>query len=312
MRSRALLCLLVLGGAVASSCATPRDNVTAAGPILVPGSVRDVDGEPLPGVLVYVDAVGNLTTDSAGEFSFSVEEGTEVSIRIDNGAGSLYMEPIVVGTGSTAYFIEGFRVSHEPTIIGTEGADVIKGTAGPDVILALGGDDSIVGLGGNDVVIAGAGDDQVQGRAGDDQLSGGTGDDSLQGDGGNDTLIGWDGDDFLSGGGNADHLSGDSGNDTLHGGAGQDSLEDNIGNEREPEEYNLLMGGPGADTLGISGSNGQLAGGAGNDQISVSYLVGYAVRVNCGDGADVANRNNTGAYIPDDSFMNCESIQTVV
>jgi Ca2+-binding RTX toxin-like protein len=72
-----------------------------------------------------------------------------------------------------------------PTIVGTEGRDIIEGTAGDDVIVGLGGDDEIRGHGGNDAICAGDGEDEafgdagagviVIGLAGDDRVDGGAG-----------------------------------------------------------------------------------------------------------------------------------------
>ncbi|HEY4409387.1 MAG TPA: hypothetical protein VGO87_05865 [Acidimicrobiia bacterium] len=67
------------------------------------------------------------------------------------------------------------------TIIGSEGADVIKGTSGPDVIDGEGGDDVIDGGGGDDRICGGGGDDKISGGAGDDRCDGGSGHDTASG-----------------------------------------------------------------------------------------------------------------------------------
>ncbi|MCZ2861208.1 ExeM/NucH family extracellular endonuclease [Blastococcus sp. VKM Ac-2987] len=85
----------------------------------------------------------------------------------------------------------------EPTIVGTEGDDVLVGGNGVDVIMGLGGDDVITGGNGADVICGGNGDDVVNGNNGDDVLLGGAGDDRLYGDNGSDTLIGGPGTDVL-------------------------------------------------------------------------------------------------------------------
>jgi predicted extracellular nuclease len=82
-----------------------------------------------------------------------------------------------------------------PTVLGTNGDDLLRGTNGPDVIHALGGDDEVRGLNGDDVVCGGAGDDRVSGGNGDDVLLGGAGDDVLHGDNGDDTVTGGLGED---------------------------------------------------------------------------------------------------------------------
>jgi len=85
----------------------------------------------------------------------------------------------------------------EPTIVGTEGDDVLRGTNGVDVIMGLGGNDTITGGNGDDVVCGGDGTDVLDGGNGDDVLLGGVGDDTLRGANGSDALIGGDGTDVL-------------------------------------------------------------------------------------------------------------------
>ena len=55
-----------------------------------------------------------------------------------------------------------------PTIVGTNGADLLVGTPGDDVIVGLGGRDVIVGKDGNDLLCGGRGGDLVSGNGGDD------------------------------------------------------------------------------------------------------------------------------------------------
>ncbi|WP_203231035.1 ExeM/NucH family extracellular endonuclease [Nocardioides caldifontis] len=87
-----------------------------------------------------------------------------------------------------------------PTIVGTNGDDVLRGTNRRDVVHALSGDDRVLGLNGADLLCGGAGDDLVEGGNGDDHLFGGPGDDVLRGDNGDDTLTGGRGqDDVLQG-----------------------------------------------------------------------------------------------------------------
>ena len=84
-----------------------------------------------------------------------------------------------------------------PTIVGTDGADVLRGTNGRDVLMGLGGDDVIVGGNSQDLVCGGAGNDTLRGDNSDDVLVGGFGDDRLEGGLGSDTLIGGPGTDVL-------------------------------------------------------------------------------------------------------------------
>jgi predicted extracellular nuclease len=84
-----------------------------------------------------------------------------------------------------------------PTIVGTEGDDVLVGTNGRDVIAGLGGDDVIRGGNGEDVICGGLGNDRISGDNGDDVLLGGFGDDVIDGGNGDDRLIGGPGTDVL-------------------------------------------------------------------------------------------------------------------
>ena len=61
------------------------------------------------------------------------------------------------------------------TIVGTDGADLLRGTPGRDVIAGLGGNDIIVGLGGDDAICGGLGNDKLDGGTGNDSIVGDTG-----------------------------------------------------------------------------------------------------------------------------------------
>ena len=151
---------------------------------------------------------------------------------------------VAVGSGSNC---EG----HEPTVVGTRGADVLRGTPGDDVIAALGGDDVVHGLGGDDVICGGAGSDLIVGGSGNDTIIGGNGEDRLRGGSGADVIDGGAGDDLVRGNGGADELLGQDGADRLFGGKGADVIE----------------GGDGVDPLGGGAGNDSLSGGAGNDTL---------------------------------------------
>lgn len=104
-----------------------------------------------------------------------------------------------------------------PTMTGTDSAEVIEGTPGADIIDAKGGDDTIYGLGGNDVICGGSGNDFVYGGSGSDVLYGGYGNDILTGGTGHDEMNGGAGNDSLVGNGGSDSIFGNSGNDVLNG-----------------------------------------------------------------------------------------------
>ncbi|MFN2587779.1 MAG: calcium-binding protein [Actinomycetota bacterium] len=179
-----------------------------------------------------------------------------------------------------------------PTIVGTEGDDLILGTPRNDVILALEGADA---------VHAGFGHDTVCGGPGDDDVRGGLGFDALYGDEGNDAVRGGADADSSSGGEGADRLAGGDGDDRLTGGRGLDEVEGGGGTDRAsasdleaPVRIDLAMGvvaalGDSDVLVGIEGAEGSplddaidgdggpnaLLGGAGADTIAG------------GDGADV-------------------------
>ncbi len=118
-----------------------------------------------------------------------------------------------------------------PTIIGTDGNDVLRGTPGRDVIWGGPGDDEIFGSLGNDLICGGAGEDLIHGGRGDDYLDGGPGTDRVMGDLGDDTVLGGPGDyDEVAGGLGIDTLSGGPGNyDLVHGDYGYDRMDGGAG-----------------------------------------------------------------------------------
>ncbi len=64
-----------------------------------------------------------------------------------------------------------------PTLVGTDGPDVLQGTFEDDVIVGLGGDDVIRGASGSDTICGGDGDDEIHGDSQDDTIFGGPGND---------------------------------------------------------------------------------------------------------------------------------------
>jgi len=83
------------------------------------------------------------------------------------------------------------------TIVGTQGADVIRGTTRRDVICGLGGNDTILGRGGDDVIYGGPGADVINGGLGHDRIFGGGGNDTIHvRDGRRDAVAGGPGNDL--------------------------------------------------------------------------------------------------------------------
>jgi Ca2+-binding RTX toxin-like protein len=112
----------------------------------------------------------------------------------------------------------------QPTIVGTNNADLILGTQGRDVISALGGRDTVFALDGNDVVCGNSGKDRLRGQVGDDSIKGNDGADSVKGGRGDDNLKGGRGGDLLKGNRGDDRLVGGRDNDACRPGKGSDTL----------------------------------------------------------------------------------------
>ena len=100
-----------------------------------------------------------------------------------------------------------------PTLVGTDGNDVLSGTSDTDVIDGRGGNDTINGKGGKDFICGGLGNDTIDGGSGGDRLDGGRGSDTLIGGKGNDRLFGRSGGDSLIGGPGGDRATGGPGTD---------------------------------------------------------------------------------------------------
>ena len=173
-------------------------------------------------------------------------------------------------TVSITWYNAGLCDQLTPTIVGTEGADVLVGTAGPDIIFGLGGDDEIQGNGGNDIICGGAGADIIGGGAGDDVLLGGAGIDEIRGGEGTDALYGGADDDQLFGDGAGDLIFGGDGADTIRGGGGPDSLYGETGDDdvRGGAGDDILFGGYGGDVLDGLGGTDLVHGGPGADTMT--------------------------------------------
>lgn len=110
------------------------------------------------------------------------------------------------------------------TIIGTSGPDPsLMGTDGNDVIMGLAGDDVINGARGDDIICGNLGDDKISGGLGWDLI---LGDNDVEGyPGGSDRLYGGAGGDRLDGAAGDDRLLGGKGSDTANGGGGTDTCK---------------------------------------------------------------------------------------
>eukprot|EP00439_Symbiodinium_sp_Y106_P090069 s1_g2605.t1 len=189
--------------------------------------------------------------------------------------------------------------THNDTLIGTDGVNILKGLAGGTGGFAEG--DTYIsieradGTTHNDTLIGTDGVNILKGLAGDDTLEGGAGDDWLYGDEGNDVL---------DGGAGADHFDGGDGVDTVTYATSAVGVSASmftgigLGGDAEGDTYSYIENFTGSafnDTLEGSGGNNTLTGGLGNDyllgQLGNDTLIG-------GDGNDTL-RGGVGADILD-------------
>jgi Ca2+-binding RTX toxin-like protein len=225
-------------------------------------------------------------------------------------------------------------------IHGGLGNDVIHGGPGDDCVYGDPAGTTVTG-GGNDQVFGDAGDDFVAGGRGNDLTSGGDGADFVTGGPGTDTVNGDAGDDRLEGGPGLGTPA-DSG-DVISGGAGIDTFEyfhnssdntslvtlsiDDQANDGLPGENDDILSdvediqadGSNPTTLIGSAATNVVNGGSGNDTIqpaagndfvfandgddTIDAVDGYADRVDCGSGNDVASVDEF-----DQVSGNCETV----
>ncbi|MDH4651395.1 MULTISPECIES: S-layer family protein [unclassified Pseudomonas] len=179
-----------------------------------------------------------------------------------------------------------------PTVVPTEGADIINGNPIADVLLGLGGNDTLYGNGGNDSLDGGIGADRMEGGIGNDTYTvddvgdlvieaSNAGDDTVQASINYILGIGTErltliGTADLNGTGNSlgNTLIGNSGNNLLDGGLGIDVLQGGDGNDilRGDSGTDTLQGGAGDDQLDGGANIDSMAGGRGDD----IYLVSQA------------------------------------
>ena len=157
------------------------------------------------------------------------------SLKSALAAGTLFSTVLATTGTAAAQTNDGLCNGLEPTIVGTEGADVIQGTWDVDVIVGLGGDDVIRGMSGADVICGGNGNDVIYGDSQDDIIFGENGDDELYGGSDKDTIYGGNGDDLIYGDSQDDTLFGENGNDMINGGPDSDALDGGKG-------YDILDG----------------------------------------------------------------------
>ena len=181
------------------------------------------------------------TYDQAGRLTqISEADGTVKTYTYDS-RGLLVEEKITTPGSGDPDPGDDVCASASPTIVGTEGDDVLNGGSGTQAIFGLGGNDIIDAGSGSDIVCGGDGDDQIIGGTGVDTLVGGEGIDNIDAGPGKDTIYAGQGDDVVDGGGGADTIFGWGGDDTLDGGTGADDIDGEAGTD-------TIDGGTGSDT----------------------------------------------------------------
>ena len=189
----------------------------------------------------------------------------------DTALGSTALGRLAIGTTGDNPSLTGtddadlmLGLAGDDTLEGGIGADFLDGGVGSDTASYASSDDAAFdGLGVTVNLATGEGsgedaegdtlvgienlvgsdyDDTLRGNSEVNIIDGGQGVDTLYGGGGGDTLTGGAGDDTLYGGGDDDTLTGGTGSDYLYGHKGDDTLEGGIGAD-------TLEGGTGDDTL---------------------------------------------------------------
>lgn len=294
-----------------------------AATITFAGVFLDHNGKPVPGAGVSIThpASGNQQitwTDSAGGFLITATRGESLVVSADSNVANppgpyQTRGPYASGSGvarpGTLYVVEDLPVLVTPTIVGTEGDDVITGTSGKDVVFAGAGNDTITGLDGEDIILGGEGDDTIDGGSGGETILAGAGNDTVNGGPGADVILGEEGADVLRGDGGDDQIT-DHNYDSqainrLIGGAGDDYIfmGTNAWGEAVPASY--LIGGAGNDRIYAPGS-AIIRAGAGDDVIQGVLRGG---KTYCGDGNDIAYPNSPAQS--SDFYDACEQVVTM-
>lgn len=275
----------------------------AAGPLVVAGpgvlaNDADPDGDPLTATVVDPPAVGTLTLNPDGGFTydFPADLVGPVTFTYKASDGAAESAPATVTlTRGPAVIVDGSVL----TVLGTAGADavrlrksgsairvelvtpegVIAQTARPSGALRFtrvnvfvgDGDDHLDASGltvpvvadggaGSDTLRTGDGSDTVAGGSGNNVLITGSGNDLVSaGDGTNEIQSGL-GDDTVTTGTGGSLIDAGGGNDVVTAAGGTNSIEGGAGND-------VLVAGSGADVIDGGLGNDLIAGGAGADQL---------------------------------------------
>ena len=222
----------------------------------------------------YVDSIGDIVTENAGEGTDLVAASVSYSLNAN-------VENLTL-TGALA--INGMGNELNNVLRGNSAANALDGSAGNDTILGNAGDDTLIG---------GAGNDKLNGGQGADSMSGGTGDDIYYVDDANDTVteaVGAGLDIVRSTVSYALGTASSVERLYAYDAAATDAL-DLTGNElantvRGIAGDNTLTGGAGSDVIYGLGGDDTLIGGSGNDRLYGGEGDDWIQVVNTNDGSD--------------------------
>lgn len=220
-------------------------------------------------------AVGDATYDATGRMTELVDpDGTTTTYTYDARGLLVEITTTTPGDGDTG---DGGGTETPdlcngltPTIVGTDGDDVLTGNWQDDIIVGLGGNDTINGGGGNDIICAGDGNNQINGGDGNDTITAGPGDDIIDGGNGTDQIWAGDGNNQVDGGHLNDTIHTGNGHDTIEGGTGVDIIHAGAGNDtiHGGDSDDTIHGGAGDDTIDAYNGHDTITGGTGNDSIT--------------------------------------------
>lgn len=132
----------------------------------------------LPATHTVGCALGTLAAGQNVPVVLALLPTVEGTLTLQAEIGAATPDPLLADNQTTVVVRAAQRCGGlVPTIVGTNGADILVGTPGVDVIAGLAGNDVIVGLEGNDHLCGGNGQDRLFGGPGDDGLFGGAGSD---------------------------------------------------------------------------------------------------------------------------------------
>ena len=260
--------------------------------------------------IYYVDALGDVVTENAGEGTDVVRSSITYTLGAD------VEDLTLLGTAANA---TGNGLNNN--IHGSDIANLIDGGAGSDQMYGLDGDDTYVvddggdrvfetvtggadtvlasitfklGSGVENVTLTGASSIDATGNSLANVLIGNAGSNELVGQTGNDALTGNDGNDILNGGEGADAMTGGTGNDTYYVDNAGDTVTENAGEGTDVVKAsvswalgvnieNLTQGGSASIDATGNGQNNSIHGNIGANVLNGA---GGDDALNGGAGAD--------------------------